>query len=480
MKTRCCTLHFKPVSSPVSVAALSQIVSRQYRPAILGGSDAVERFSLFAANPFDIAALHSGQHNPLQWLEKTMSRYRLTDAVRYPAQDVACPGWIGYFAYDLARHIERIPNLAKDDIQMPLIDLAFYDAMIVYDHRTNQTWLTAVEFNGQQESLDQKFARLEQWIAQSQEMILELPAQGQPLDNVDDRSAFAVNLSQQEYFASLDKIHQYIHDGDVYQINFSQRFAYPFGADPANLFIWQNTYNPSPYAAYLNAGDWAIVSASPELFLRIDGCEILTRPIKGTRPRKPCECSAEAKHANRRHYEDLLDSDKDKAELAMIVDLERNDFARVCVSGTRHVRRHRVIEAYPTVFHAFGEIAGSLPRNNDPALFCDILRAVFPGGSITGAPKIRAMEIIEQLEPTRRGVYCGSIGHIGLDFRTALNIAIRTIVVKNGRALIQTGGGIVADSDPQAEWNEMLTKASALLRGVQACQTSLRDSRFSS
>lgn len=478
MNTIRCTPHFKLADSPVSVAALSQIVSRQFRPAILGGNNAAERFSLFAANPIDVATLYDGQDAPLQWLEQNLNRYRLTDAAYHSPQDIACPGWIGYFAYDLGRYIECIPTLAEDDIQMPLIDLAFYDAMIVYDHRTNQTWLTVVEFDGQHESLDQKFARLEQWITQSQEMILELPAPGQALDSA--RRNFAVNLSRQEYFASLDKIHRHILDGDVYQINFSQRSACPFDADPASLFFWQNTYNPSPYAAYLKADDWAIVSASPELFLRIDGRGILTRPIKGTRPRKLCECDAEAKDANRRYYRELLDSPKDKAELAMIVDLERNDLARVCVPGTRHVQRRRVIEAYPTVFHAFGEIAGTLPRNNDPSLFCDVLRATFPGGSITGAPKIRAMEIIEQLEPTRRGVYCGGIGHIGLDFRATLNIAIRTIVVKNRRAFIQTGGGIVADSDPQAEWDEIRTKADALLRGVQACQISSCSNGFSS
>jgi para-aminobenzoate synthetase component 1 len=473
-----CTPHFKSVDTAVSIAALTRIVSRQPRSAILGGNSAVERFSIFAANPVTTDSFCERQGDPLRWLEQTLNRYQLTAPDNHPMQEIACPGWIGYFSYDLGRYIERIPALAKDDLQMPLIDLVFYDAMIVYDHRSNQIWLTAVEFDGQQESLNQKFARLEQWIVQAQDLILELPASGQPLSNNDYRS-FAVNLSRQEYFASLDKIHRHILDGDVYQINFSQRFACPFDADPALLFVWQNTYNPSPYAAYLKADNWAIVSASPELFLHIDGREILTRPIKGTRPRKPCECNTETKEANRRHYQELLDSDKDKAELAMIVDLERNDLARVCIPGSRHVRRRRIIEAYPTVFHAFGEVAGTLPRDNDPSLFCDVLRAIFPGGSITGAPKIRAMEIIEQLEPTRRGVYCGSIGHIGLNFRAVLNIAIRTIVVKDRLAFVQTGGGVVADSDPQAEWDETLTKADALLKGVQACQTAHLKGDFS-
>lgn len=283
-------------------------------------------------------------------------------------------------------------------------------------------------------------------------------------------------LDRQQYFGALSRIHRHILDGDVYQINFSLRWQCPFNAAAADLFLWQNAHNPSPYAAYLAAADWAIVSASPELFLRIDGQTILTRPIKGTRRRQSGSQDIAAEEFNRQQYEQLLHSPKDAAELMMITDLERNDLARVCIPGSRHVKLERALSAYPTVFHAFSEVEGQLPRLCDAGLFIDILRAVFPGGSITGAPKIRAMEIIEQLEPTRRGVYTGCIGHIGLDWNVSFNIAIRTIVICGGTAYIQTGGGIVADSDPAAEWHETQIKADALLAGVNALQKSSRSS----
>lgn len=465
-----CKVHFRPMGSSVRIAALGQVVSRFRRPAILGGNNAVEGFSLFAAEPVETVSFCPEQQAPFVWLEQTLDRYRLSDSSAESPFELPYPGWIGFFSYDLCRYIESVPSCSQDDLQMPLMDLAFYDAVIVYDHRTGRAFLAAAEFSGQRETLEQKFARLESWVEQSHNLTLELPASGERADDSDACFGFQANMTQGEYFASLAKIHRHIIDGDVYQINFSQRFECPFRGDPSGVFLWHSTYNPSPYAAYLAADDWAIVSASPELFFRVEGCDILTRPIKGTRPRKACACNEESKAFNFHQEKDLHESDKDKAELAMIVDLERNDLARVCVPGTRYVKRDRVIEAYPTVFHAFGEIAGTLPRSNDPALFCDILRAIFPGGSITGAPKVRAMEIIEQLEPTRRGVYCGSIGHIGLDFRTVLSIAIRTIVFKSGRAFVQVGGGIVADSSPQAEWQETLTKAQALLRSVSVCR----------
>ncbi|GAG06355.1 unnamed protein product, partial [marine sediment metagenome] len=253
----------------------------------------------------------------------------------------------------------------------------------------------------------------------------------------------------------------YIYDGDVYQVNFSQRFECDYKARPIDLFHWQNRYNPSDYAAYIDAGNFHIVSASPEMFITIADGVISTKPIKGTRPR------VKEAFEDARNYNELLNSTKEQAELNMIVDLERNDLARICAAGTRKVVQHRTIEAYPTVFHAVATVAGRL---REGISFRDILKAVFPGGSITGAPKIRSMEIIDETEPTDRGVYTGSIGFIGLDGSVCLNIAIRTIIIKAGIAFAQTGGGIVADSNPQAEWAETITKARALLAGINSVQ----------
>ncbi|MHC4488959.1 MAG: anthranilate synthase component I family protein, partial [Planctomycetota bacterium] len=219
-----------------------------------------------------------------------------------------------------------------------------------------------------------------------------------------------------------------------------------------------------------DGGGFHIVSASPEMFMTIADGVVRTKPIKGTRPRidEASKQPLQAKQINIRNFNELLCSEKEQAELNMIIDLERNDVAKICKPGTRTVIQPRTIETYPTVFHAVATVAGQL---RSEITFCDILKAMFPGGSITGAPKIRSMEIIDQTEPTARGVYTGSIGFIGIDGNTCLNIAIRTIIITGRKAIAQTGGGIVADSDPEAEWAETITKARALIAGIKATQS---------
>jgi para-aminobenzoate synthetase component 1 len=276
-------------------------------------------------------------------------------------------------------------------------------------------------------------------------------------------------MDKEYYLRTIEKIKRYIYDGEVYQINFSQRFECDYDARPIRLYHWQNHYNPSGYAAYIDGGSFHIVSASPEMFITIDDGLIRTKPIKGTRRR--IDDTGRGKQINVKNFNELLNSKKEQAELNMIIDLERNDVAKICKPGTRNVIQTRTIESYPTVFHAVATVAGQL---RDGITFCDILRAMFPGGSITGAPKIRSMEIIDETEPTSRGVYTGSIGFIGIDGCACLNIAIRTIIITNRKAFAQTGGGIVADSNPQAEWDETITKARALLAGIKATQKSRR------
>jgi para-aminobenzoate synthetase component 1 len=451
-----CRVHIRPGGDGVSLDSLSRVFSRQLRPAILGGNHSVEHYSMFCAQPTDQFQFDDGQDGPFEKLQQALETYRLANH-DFPV-DLPLPGWIGFFAYPLAHYIEKLPGPAKDDIPLPLIHLAFYNKAIIYDHKSRTCWLAVLDYPGQTQTADEKFCQLQAWLAEASAEQMPDGHEGSPLQ-------FITNMTRDYYFDALRKIKQSIVDGDIYQINFSQRFECDFTADPVDYFLWQGRYNPAPYAAYLSTADWSIVSASPELFLRIEGDSILTRPIKGTRPRRN---GPDSDAYNLTQFEDLSCSPKDHAELMMIVDLERNDLAKVCVPGTRHVRCLRTIEAWPTLFHAYAEIAGTLPRANDPAMVCEILRAVFPGGSITGAPKIRAMEIISELEPTSRGIYTGCIGHIGVDFRTTLNIAIRTAVMCHQKAYVQTGGGIVADSDPQAEWEEMQLKASALLAGLAA------------
>jgi len=286
------------------------------------------------------------------------------------------------------------------------------------------------------------------------------------IDNV-DFSQIRANMDKNYYLRMVKKIKKHIYDGDVYQINFSQRFECDYRANPITLFHWQNHYNPSGYAAYIDGRNFHIVSASPEMFITIQDGIIKTKPIKGTRPHLNETGHPQAKQVNAKNFSDLLFSEKEQAELNMIIDLERNDVAKICEPGTRKVIQSRTIETYPTVFHAVATVGGQL---REDATFCDILAAMFPGGSITGAPKIRAMEIINQTEPTARGVYTGSIGFIGIDGSVCLNIAIRTVIITAQKAFVQTGGGIVADSDPESEWEETLTKARALLAGINSVQ----------
>jgi para-aminobenzoate synthetase component 1 len=302
-------------------------------------------------------------------------------------------------------------------------------------------------------------------LTESQRIHVPLAAEAD-VDHV-DFSRTRCNMSKDDYLRAVRKIKHYIHDGDVYQINFSQRFDCDYNARPIDLYHWQNIFNPSGYAAYIDAGDFHIVSASPEMFVTISDGIIRTKPIKGTRPRinEDNRVIPQAKRINAENFNELLRSQKEQAELNMIVDLERNDVAKICLPGTRRVTQPRTIETYPTVFHAVATVAGRL---REGISFCDVLKAMFPGGSITGAPKIRAMEIIDETEPTARGVYTGGIGFIGIDGTACLNIAIRTIIITRGRAFAQAGGGIVADSDPEAEWQETITKARALIAGIQS------------
>jgi len=464
-KIALCRVHFKKLSGGVSLSAVSEIFSRRKSASILGGNAAVSRFSYWMAEPREIFEFKDGEKNPFEKLQKILTKYKMDSclhgndpsSLKLRRAGVFCGGWVGYFGYELGRYIERLPQTTTDDLKMPLIRLCFYDKLICYDHIENNWRLIAIELPDDCEEAAEKLAKLEKILEQSQEIHVEPPRAGNLEET--DFSQVRCNISREYYLETIDKIRRYIYDGEVYQVNFSQRFECDYKSQPIELYHWQNLYNPSPYAAYIGGGDFYIVSASPEMFITATDGVIRTKPIKGTRSR-----SNDAK-TNERNFRELLHSEKEQAELNMIIDLERNDLTRICKYGTIKVSQPRTIESYPTVLHAVATIEGHL---REDASFCDILRAMFPGGSITGAPKIRAMQIINETEPTARGVYTGSIGYLGLDGGISLNIAIRTIIIKNKTAYAQTGGGIVADSDPQAEYDETITKARALLAGIAA------------
>jgi para-aminobenzoate synthetase component 1 len=464
-KTLPCRLHCRKVSADINLASISEVFSNLPGATILGGNPAkanADGFSYWAAKPKEIFEFRAGQIKPFEKLQRALDKYRLMEAQDDLPKEMLTAGWVGYFGYELGGYIERLPEPALDDLNLPLIRLCFYDRVIAYDHRKGNFRLIALEIPNDAESTDDKIASLGDLLAKAAKVTVSQPPPAD-LDNI-DFSKIRCNMCRNYYFKAFEKIKRHIYDGDVYQINFSQRFDCDYTARPIDLFHWQNQYNPSPYSAYIDAGDFQIVSASPEMFITVKDRTISTKPIKGTR-RRIEETSQTARQINAKNLDELLASEKEQAELNMIIDLERNDIARICVPGTRIVSQPRTIETYPTVFHAVATVSGEL---RDAVTFCDILKAMFPGGSITGAPKIRAMEIINQTEPTARGVYTGSIGFAGLDGNVSLNIAIRTVIIKNKSACAQTGGGIVADSDPQAEYDETLIKARALLAGIAA------------
>ncbi len=396
-----------------------------------------------SADPFDELALQ---------IEKFSS----------PVEDIPVPalgGAIGYFGYDLCHFVEKLPRSVRDDMAFPDIYFAFYDRFLVYDHK-EETWTaggTDLRNMGMSAFRDEIGA----WAAICNRRFSEKPP---PLPGDDGKSPasstqteLVPNIEREEYLASVAKAKEYIAAGDIFQVNFSQRFEGKTSLSPQALYRRLREANNAPFAAFLSMGDRSILSSSPERFLRVRGRLVETRPIKGTRPRVGDEKADE--HAKA----ELIASEKDNAELAMIVDLERNDLGRVCDYGSIAVTEPRVLEEYSTVYHLVATIMGKL--HEDKSLI-DLVRATFPGGSITGAPKIRAMEIIDELEPTARGPYTGAIGYIGFNGSMDLNIAIRTMLLKNGTVYLQVGGGIVADSDPDLEYQETLDKAKAMFEAV--------------
>jgi len=329
----------------------------------------------------------------------------------------APPGrrWVGFLSYDLGRLFENLPRLAKDDLQMPLFAFGLVDA----DQPESRPRTTG----------------------------------GRTLGSGELRSTF----DRMGYLQAVERCLEYIRAGDIFQVNLSQRFELPQSNSVEAIDAALRNNFPARYGATLIADNWALLCNSPELFLRIqpaaDGRRgILTRPIKGTRPRQPGQ------------KETLVNSVKDQAELNMIIDLERNDLGRICEIGSVRVTEPRTIETHPTVYHGVAGIGGTLRPD---VSFVDLLAATFPGGSITGAPKVRAMQIIEELEGIRRGPYCGAIGCLCPDGSIQLNVAIRTMIVKDETVYIPVGGGIVADSDPAGEYEETLTKAAALFAALK-------------
>ncbi len=404
---------------------------------------------IITAHPRDTTVT---QGDPFTVLQQAMERYAL------PPAEAPTPFWggaVGYFGYDLCHFIEDLPCTTVDDIAMPDLYMALYDVVYAYDEASQVGYVlsTGLPAPVGSERRKQAQARAEQlldWIQSADETASssDVPATSADLQS---------NFTREEYLTAVSRTKEYITAGDIFQANISQRFQAPLQVSPWELYVRLRQINPASFAAYLDYGSGQVVSASPEKFLEVSDGWVQTRPIKGTRPR------GDTPEEDQRLAQELLDSEKDNAELMMIVDLERNDLGRVCRFGTVRVPELMVLESYPTVHHLVATVTGQLAEGCDNI---DLMRAVFPGGSITGAPKVRSMEIIDELEPTQRGVYTGNIGYLGFAGQMQLSIVIRTIIATGGTAYYQVGGGIVADSQPAAEYQETLDKGKALAEAL--------------
>ncbi|WP_024297329.1 aminodeoxychorismate synthase component I [Methylomicrobium lacus] len=349
-------------------------------------------------------------------------------------------GAIGYFAYDLSRRVERLDSTAADLERIPEMAVGIYEWAVVVDHREQKSYLAGIARDPEYwQSLIDQFSRLPDERSAAPFRVL---------------GAIKTNMDKTGYFRAFDRIKHYLAEGDCYQINLSQRFSALCAGDPWTAYRKLRELNAAPFSAYLNLPDVQVLSSSPECFLRLINGKVTTKPIKGTRPRKADE------NEDLLQMEILKNSPKDRAENLMIVDLLRNDIGKTCKQGSVRVPKIFAVESYATVHHLVSTVTGLLA---DGKHALDLLKHCFPGGSITGAPKIRAMEIIEELEPCRRGVYCGSIGYIGFDGNMDSNIAIRTLVHSDGEIRFWAGGGIVNDSVAEEEYQECFDKAAALL-----------------
>ena len=363
-------------------------------------------------------------------------------------------GGIGYLSYELGRYIERLPESVEDDLGLPELAYAFFDRVVAFDSRTGRTWLlvSAPDEAGLSEVAEEARDRLVPG-TRTRSVTTLTPRQAAS----DCELAFECGFTPQQYKDSVRKVKEYILAGDIYQANLSQRFSAPLVESAWSLYRRLRVLNAAPFSAFLNFGGFAVASSSPERYLKVDGDYIETRPIKGTSRRY------DDPERDQQSKSELLASRKDRAELSMIVDLERNDLGRVSEYGSVVVEEHAVLESYATVHHLVSTIVGKLHEGRD---MIDLIRATFPGGSITGAPKIRSIEIIDELEPTARSVYCGAIGYLGMNGKSDLNIAIRTMIIKGARVYFQVGGGIVADSEPEAEFQETLDKGKAMFDAI--------------
>ena len=430
----------------------------------LGGGRKTSRYSFIGITPKiiirnkgkEIKVLHNNNTesvscgNPFETVRGLLTKREVLHPGDIPP---FAGGVVGYFGYDMVHLFEKLPHRAQDDLQLPDMVLMIVDVIIAFDHMRKKGWIIVIQ-DGSDERGDGCREQIE-------EIERRMRTRAVPIDpgRSGVRIKMVSNLTQKEYIDMVRRCKEYIAAGDIFQANLSQRLSVQIkGVDPLRIYGVLRKVNPSPFSAFIDTGEMQLVSSSPERLIRLYDGLVETRPIAGTRPR-----GRDSKE-NGILQKELLANEKERAEHIMLVDLERNDIGRVCRYGSVRVDEFMELESYSHVNHIVSNVVGDIEPGRDAF---DLIKAVFPGGTITGVPKIRCMEIIDELEPTTRGPYTGSIGYISYSGNMDLNIIIRTFIIKDGWAHIQVGAGIVADSDPEREYYETLYKAEALIKTLE-------------
>jgi anthranilate synthase component 1 len=395
--------------------------------------------------------------DPLEYVQTCRARFKAAVPAGLPR---FCGGLVGFFAYDTVRYIEaRLANTAKPDaLGTPDILLLLSEQLAVVDNLSGKLYLIVFADPREPDAYSKAQARLQQLAADLRKPVTvpeEVSVPPGPLQH---------EFSEDAFMASVERAKRYIFDGDIMQVVLSQRIGHSFAASPLSLYRALRALNPSPYMFYFDMGEFHVVGASPEILVRLEGDAVTLRPIAGTRPR------GMSREQDMALEQELLADPKERAEHVMLMDLGRNDVGRVARVGSVRVTENMVVERYSHVMHIVSNVEGQLKPGLDAIA---VLRATFPAGTVSGAPKVRAMEIIDELEPTRRGIYAGAVGYLGFNGDMDLAIAIRTAVLKGGRLYVQAGAGIVADSVPKSEWIETQNKARAILRAAEIAQAGL-------
>ena len=429
------------------------------------GGEQLARYSFIGRNPYQVLQF-DGE-------ETTFSRHGETEIVKSPYfeklkelttayTEPMLPelprlkgGAVGFSAYDTFRQVEHLPNVPKDDLHLPEAIWAFYDEIFAFDHVKHQVVLIKTVFVEEEDDLNEAYQKAQKSLDTMESAALDSNFQNRPFSI--DTESLSSNMEQDYFEKIVRKGKEYIYEGDIFQVVLSQRFEADMKGDPFMLYRALRMVNPSPYLFYLDFEDFQLVGSSPEVLVRVQEGETRVLPIAGTRPR------GSTHEEDLALEEDLKNDPKEVAEHIMLVDLGRNDLSRVCKPGSVKMERNQVIERYSHVMHIVSDVVGEL---QDHQTSVDALMQCFPAGTVSGAPKIRAMEIIDELEPSKRGVYAGAVGYFDFSGNMDTCIAIRTMVVTDNKAYIQAGAGIVADSDPSKEFEETQNKAGALIQAL--------------